>query len=58
MNINYHSLRMGLGLFVLFIVGGLQMLHGQVQFSGYIDGILPVLLMVEHFLLGNTSTTE
>lgn len=56
-NINWHDLRMRIGLIIMFVIGGLQVIHSYVPFAATIDSVLPILLLIEHFLLGNTSDT-
>ena len=48
-----HNIRMGLGLVIVFIIGGIQALKGLNWVNG-IETILPVLLSLEHVLEGNT----
>lgn len=49
-----HNFRMIGGLAIVFIIGGFQALHGIAGWSAWIDMILPVLLVAEHALNGNS----
>jgi hypothetical protein len=50
-----HSYRTLAGLAILFIVGGLQAIHNIGGVGSWIDMIVPVLLVIEHGLQGNTN---
>lgn len=54
-NINWHSVRTVGLIVVAFIVAGLQSIHGMTPFDSIIDGIIPILLAVEHYAAGNSS---
>jgi hypothetical protein len=45
---------MWIGLLLVFVVGGLQALKGLTWSNG-IETIVPLLVMLEHYLNGNTS---
>lgn len=56
--INWHSVRtIGL-LGITFVVAGLQALHGLTGFDAKVDMVLPLLLLAEHALAGNSWTSE
>lgn len=54
-----HNWKMFLGLALIAIIGGLQALHGSVgtTASTWVDTIVSVLLIIEHSVNGNTSTS-
>lgn len=57
MNLNWHSIRTWGMAVILFIVAGLQALHDApsvTQYASIIDMVLPVLIVVEHQLRGNS----
>lgn len=47
-----HSFKTFFGLGVVFIIGGLQALHGQEGWATWIDMLIPVLLAIEHTFSG------
>lgn len=49
-----HNMKMGLGLAVLFLVGGLNALHDYGNLGQYIDLVTTLLLGLEHVWSGNT----
>ncbi len=49
---------MYLGLILAFIVAGLTAIKGSVSFGNVIEMILPILLVVEHTVSGNTTPIE
>jgi hypothetical protein len=55
MNMNFHSFKMIAGLVLVFVVAGLQAIHGMTTFNSTIDVIMPALLFLEHMNGGNTS---
>ena len=56
--INWHSLRtIGL-LVVMFIVAGAQAIHGMTGFDSAIDAVIPILLIAEHALAGNSGSVN
>ncbi len=50
-----HNAKMIIGLLVVFVIGGLQALHGNLQFGIWADMLIPLFLMIEHSIEGNTS---
>ena len=53
---NWHNIRMIVLIALMFIIGGLQLIHGMTSFDASIDMILPVLIGLEHYLEGNSGT--
>ena len=41
---------------IAFLIAGFQAIHGLTPFSSITDGLIPLLLMAEHGLNGNTGT--
>jgi hypothetical protein len=54
MKLSTHSWRTITGLALLFLIGGLQALHGVGGMGAFIDMLIPFLLVLEHGLNGNT----
>lgn len=52
---NNHSFRTFAGLALIFIIGGLQALNGNVGSSSLLELIIPVMLGLEHLFNGNTT---
>lgn len=57
-NINWHAVRTIALLAIAFIVAGLQAIHGLTTVDVKIDMILPILLLIEHALAGNSNLTK
>lgn len=58
---NSHSIKMIGGLAIMFVIAGLQALHAVpvlAAYSNLIDMIVPILLVVEHQLEGNTEVQK
>ncbi len=49
----FHSARTIAGLAIIFIIGGIQAMHGQSNMSSTLEMAIPFLLMLEHAFLGN-----
>lgn len=58
MNINWHSVRTCGLVAIMFVVGGLQVIHDSVPYGATIDTILPILLFLEHALAGNSGQKQ
>ena len=58
MKINWHSVRMITLVVIMFIIGGLQVIHNYVPFAATIDTFIPILLFIEHYLEGNSGQTQ
>lgn len=55
-NMNWHSLRTYALLTVIAVIAVLQYIHAIGSYGSFIDVLLPILLMAEHSLQGNTGT--
>jgi len=51
-----HNWKMIGGLILIAVIGALQALKGVAGLSAYIEAILPIAVIFEHILNGNTST--
>jgi len=54
---NLHSIRTIALISIMFVVSGLQAIHGApaiTQYAGIIDVVVPILLAIEHQLAGNS----
>lgn len=49
-----HNWKMIGGLALMFLIGGLQALHGTGGWSSYVEMAISVLVVIEHGLNGNT----
>lgn len=49
----FHNFKMIAGLAILFIIGGLQALHGQ---ANWVDPLIALLIGLEHMYFGNTES--
>lgn len=55
-NFMSHNLRMGILIFLVFVIGGLQALKlYSVPFAPAIDAVTGVLMFIEHSFFGNTT---
>ncbi len=52
---NWHNFKMIGGVIVLGLVGFIQAVHGKFPGSETLDVALPILLTIEHLMLGNTA---
>lgn len=54
--INWHNVKMVVGIIILGVIGFIQAVHGKFPGSETLDAAVPTLLLIEHFALGNTGS--
>lgn len=50
-----HNIKIFLGLAAIFVLGGLQALHGIGGAGAWVETLLPIVLAIEHIVNGKTS---